>query len=440
MRRVAACVVALLLLPVAAQGDSIVNWENPHVHPLDVTPDGTRLLAVNTADARLEVFDITLAPARHLAPIPVGLEPVSVRARSNTEAWVANHVSDTVSIVDLAASHVVATLTTNDEPADVVFAGVPPRAFVSCSQVNRILVFDPVNLTAPPIAVPIDAEDPRAMAVSPNGATVYVAAFESGNGSTILSGENKAAGFFPPNAVSHPLGPYGGANPPPNAGEGFDPPLNPDNPPPPAVGLIVKKNGAGRWMDDNGGDWTDLVSGLNAALSGRPAGWDLPDHDVAVIDAATLSTGYANRLMNACMALAVNPASGEVAVVGTEALNQVRFEPHLNGRFLRVQLAIFSPGVNPRSIVDLNAHLTYAAPTVPQAQRDLSIGDPRGIVWNAAGTRGYVSGMGSNNVVVIDAAGRRAGKQPTIEVGEGPTGLALDEPRAEQVRGVDLDH
>ena len=36
---------------------SFVNWESPHVHPLDLTPDGTRLLAVNTADARLEVFD-----------------------------------------------------------------------------------------------------------------------------------------------------------------------------------------------------------------------------------------------------------------------------------------------------------------------------------------------------------------------------------------------
>ena len=36
-----------------------------------------------------------------------------------------------------------------------------------------------------------------------------------------------------------------------------------------------------------------------------------------------------------------------------------------------------------------------------QAGRDLSIGDPRAVVWNAAGTRGYVAGMGSNNVIVI---------------------------------------
>jgi len=48
-------------------------------------------------------------------------------------------------------------------------------------------------------------------------------------------------------------------------------------------------------------------------------------------------------------------------------------------------------------------------------------------VWNSGGTLGYVAGMGSNNVVVIDAPGARAGLADTIEVGEGPTGLALDE-------------
>ncbi len=33
--------------------------------------------------------------------VPVGLEPVAVAARSETEVWVVNHLSDSVSIVDL---------------------------------------------------------------------------------------------------------------------------------------------------------------------------------------------------------------------------------------------------------------------------------------------------------------------------------------------------
>jgi len=69
-------------------------------------------------------------------------------------------------------------------------------------------------------------------------------------------------------------------------------------------------------MDDNGGDWTAKVSGADAAASGRPVGWTLLDHDVAVIDSSTLSLRYADGLMNLNMAMAVNPASGEITVVG----------------------------------------------------------------------------------------------------------------------------
>ena len=137
--------VAALALPAAAQ--SFVNFETPHVHPMDMTPDGTTLLLVNTADNRLEVFDVSGAAVLHVDSIPVGLDPVSVRARSDTEAWVANQLSDSVSVVDLPTGRVRATLDTDDEPADVVFAGTTERAFVSFSQANTVMVFDPADLS-----------------------------------------------------------------------------------------------------------------------------------------------------------------------------------------------------------------------------------------------------------------------------------------------------
>jgi hypothetical protein len=156
----------------------------------------------------------------------------------------------------------------------------------------------------------------------------------------------------------------------------------------------------------------------------------MSDHDVAVIDTASLTVTYLDRLMNLCIALAVNPASGFVSVVGTEATNEVRFEPNVKGTFVRSMLALVNPAApGTPGLVDMNGHLTYATPTVPQADRDRSLADPRGIAWNAAGTRAYVTGMGSNNVVVLGANGARAGLAPTIEVGEGPTGIVLDEPR-----------
>jgi YVTN family beta-propeller protein len=418
------------MLVGSATGQSFVNWETPHVHPLEITPDGNTLLAVNTPDNRLEVFDISTGYAIHRFDIPVGLDPVSVRARNNDEIWVANHVSDSVSIVSLGQRSVVATITTDDEPCDIAFAGTPTRAFVSCSQVNRVLVYDPDNLAMAPSVVAIEGEEPRALEVSSDGQTVYVAVFESGNGTTILGGGSTIGGGFPPNVVNHPAGPHGGTNPPPNDGASFTPGINGANPSAPAVGMIVRKNEAGQWMDDNGGNWTDLVSGANANLSGRLPGWDLPDHDVAIIDANSLTDTYATGLMNICMAISVNPGSGNVFVVGTDATNEIRFEPNLNGRFLRVNMASFSPGSPGSStIVDLNDHLTYETSTIDQTERDKSIGDPRGIAWNGAGTIAYISGMGSNNVIVIDAGGQRAGLAPTIAVGEGPTGVQLDESR-----------
>jgi YVTN family beta-propeller protein len=195
------------------------------------------------------------------------------------------------------------------------------------------------------------------------------------------------------------------------------------------VSLIVRKSSAGRWIDDNNGDWTEWVSGTNAVSSGRVVGWDLPDRDLAIIDTTTLQVTYAHRLMNICMAIAVNPVSGQIAVVGTEATNERRFEPVLNGVFLRVNLALVDPVTRTNRIRDLNPHLNYITRTLPQAQRSLSIGDPRGIEWSSDGTRAYVTGMGSRNLVIVDANGNRLNPQP-IELGEGPTGMALDESRA----------
>jgi DNA-binding beta-propeller fold protein YncE len=431
---VPACVLASVAAsaPAAAAQSSFVNWETPHVHPLELTPSGTHLLAVNTPDNRLEVFDLRGAGVVRAFDVPVGLDPVSVRARTDSEAWVVNHVSDSISIVDLSGRNVVRTLATDDEPADVVFTANPARAFVTCSQANSVLVFDLANLSAGPQRIALVGEDPRALGVSADGAKVYAAIFESGNRSTVLGGGLANAGTlaFPPNVVSEPAGPYGGQNPPPNNGASFNPPLNGAAGAPPPVSLIVKKNAAGAWVDDNGTDWTDFVSGANAAASGRPVGWDLADHDVAVIDASTLGVSYAKGLMNLCMALAVHPTSGEMFVLGTDATNEVRFEPVLDGKFLRVQLARVNPA-NPTAptVLDLNPHLTYTASTLPPSERNKSLGDPRGLAWRADGLRGFVTGMGSNNLVVIDAAGQRAGVAPTIEVGEGPTGVVVDDAR-----------
>lgn len=415
--------VSSFLLSTAAHSDTnpsngLVNYESPHVHPIDLTPDKNTLLAVNTAAHRLEIYNVANGAMAYQGFVPVGIDPVSVRARSNNEVWVVNHMSDSVSIIDLNARTVVRTLQTDNEPADVVFAGTTPRAFVSASEANSINVFNLGNLNAAPTRIKIAGEDPRALAVSPDGNTVYAAIFESGNGTTALSGgESVSAG----NVVSRPESPYAGRNPPPNDGNRFSPPINPAIGTPPKTALIVRKDTQNRWKDDNNGDWTNFVSGSLASLSKRQPGWDLPDNDVARINANNLTVSYQKRLMNIVMALAVNPASGQVTAVGTDARNEVRFEPNLNGNFIKVNRATFTPGGN-ATITDLNTHLNYSQATVSEALKQQSIGDPRGIAWNSSGNLALITGMGSNNVIALNANGSRTGR---IEVGEGPTGVVI---------------
>lgn len=316
-------------------------------------------------------------------------------------------------------------------PGDLVFAGSPRRAYVSCSRANVVQVFDPIARSLV-TEIPIAGDRPKALAVSPDGAKVYAAILESGNATTIIAPRfTHIAEVPPPGALSDPDGPYAGQDPPPNAGTAFVPAINPYVEPTsqPKGSLVVRKNAVGQWMDDNAHDWTEFISGPKAASTGRVPGWDMPDRDLAVIDTATHAVSYATGLMNICMATAVNPATGKIAVVGTEALNHVRFEPQLKSVFLRVNVALVDPATLGKTIRDLNPHLDYAVRSVPQNVRDLSLGDPRGLVWNAAGTRGYITGMGSRNLIVIDADGQRVQAAP-VELGEGPTGLALDEARS----------
>ncbi len=424
--RVFASVMAASLALVASSR-AFINFETAPVHPIALSPDGHTLAVCNLPDGRIELFNVSTGVPLPAGNVPVGVDPVSLRFRDTNELWVVNFISSSVNIVDVSRGQVTAVLPTFAGPADVVFAGNPKRAFVSCARSNVVMVFDP-QTRALLASVAIDGEKPKAMAVSPDGSKVYVAIFESGNGSTILGGRLTEVAFPDPSVVDYTNGPYHGQNPPPNNGNTFSPPLNPALTNPPSASHIVKKNSAGRWLDGNGGDWTEFVSGTNAANSGRVPGWNLPDHDLAVIDTTSLSVSYVSGLMNICMDVAVNPVSGLIAMAGTDATNERRFEPNLQSTFLRVNLALIDPVTRTNMIKDLNPHLDYVVRRIPPSEREKSLGDPRGVVWSADGARCYVGGMGSGNLVVLDAKGDRAQAQP-IPLQEGTAGLCLDEAR-----------
>ncbi|MGV3533694.1 MAG: YncE family protein, partial [Chthoniobacteraceae bacterium] len=297
---------AVLITSGAAQ--TFLHFEARHVHPVAVTPDGKRLLALNSTDGRLSVFDIS-NPANPtpvlIAEIPVGVEPVSVRARTNDEVWVVNEVSDSVSVVSLSRGAVIDTLRASDEPADVLFVG--GNAFVSCARSNAVKVFD-ATTRAELATIPLQGLYPRALAASADGATVYVAFQNSGNGTTVLT---------PDQAPAQPA------------------PSNSALPAPPDTGLIVPAT-------DPRVTYTVL------------------DHDVAEIHASTHAVvRYFSGVGTNLFDIAVQPGTGDLWVPNTEARNTVRFEPVLRGHVVdnRVtQITVAAAGSWP---YDLNPDINY---------------------------------------------------------------------------------
>src|SRR5688572_8616535 len=210
MRRVLGA-VPLVLIGLCPAQSAFVNFESGPVHPLRISADGNRLFVCDSAGSRLSVFDLRVPTAPVLlAEIPVGLDPVSVQPRTDDEVWVANLLSDSISIVSLRAGAVVATLQVGDEPSDIVFAG--GLAFVTVATTDEVKVFDAAS-RALVGTVAVAGKDPRALAVSRDGSKVYAVVQRSGNGTTLIRDHIA------------PLPP---------------PPTNPALPPAPRQGIIVR--------------------------------------------------------------------------------------------------------------------------------------------------------------------------------------------------------
>src|SRR5436309_1915469 len=125
---------------IAATLTNFVNFETAPVRPVALGPDGRTLAVCNLPDNRVELFDVSQGVPVPTGSVPVGLDPVAARFASSNELWVVNHISSSISIVDVASRLVVATVETPGGPSDVVFAGNPLRAWISCSRTNAVFV------------------------------------------------------------------------------------------------------------------------------------------------------------------------------------------------------------------------------------------------------------------------------------------------------------
>jgi DNA-binding beta-propeller fold protein YncE len=445
---------------------SFVAFESGHVRPITLSPDGLRLFVVNTPDNTLEIFNVTPGGLSLAGSVSVGMEPVAIAARTNDEIWVVNHLSDSISIVDLSGPVPVVsrTLLVGDEPRDIVFAGTGGnRAFITTAHRGQhrthasiasvfgstnpadprfstpgigradVWVFDALALGTTIGGTPVDvltffSDTPRALAT--DGTTVYVAAFMSGNQSTSI-GETLVPNGFDSGT---PGGGAPGGVPGPNDNAGGDAA--------PETGVIVKFDGA-NWKDAIGRNWDALVP------------FSLPDHDVFSVNANTLAKGTVFSSVGTMLFnMAINPTSGKIYVTNTESPNHVRFEgpgvhggSTVQGRLSESRVTILDPSGGSQDVQHLNSHINYAAlHTDPGAnhaaingQIPHSLATPLQPTISSDGETIYIPAFGSGKIGVFT---RTELEDPAFEtnfdpaaqssdylatMGGGPSGVALDE-------------
>jgi YVTN family beta-propeller protein len=446
-------VLIILIICSHSAYANFVAFESGHVRPLAISPDGNRLFAVNTPDNRLEIFTITNNGLIPEASVPVGMEPVAVAARNNNEVWVVNHLSDSVSVVDVSINppRVVRTLLVGDEPRDIVFAGFgKERAFITTAHRGQNSPYSPVLMPLDPgqstmegigradvwvfdatnlgtslggdelTILSLFTDTPRALTVSADGNTVYAAGFHTGNKTSVVTGGGVCPGGSSASACTIEGVMAPGGLPAPNK--------NNAGITGPEVGLIVKHDGA-NWVDELDRNWNNQVP------------FSLPDTDVFAINVnhtdissglPTVTTAFAS-VGTILYNMIVNPVSGKVYVSNTEANNLTRFEGTRDagdtnstvvGNLHKARITVLDgASVVPRH---LNKHIDYSI--VPA---------PLGMAISITGDTLYLAAFGSSKIGIFNTSDLEddsfvpsSSNHITVS-GGGPTGLILNEPKSE---------
>ncbi len=463
---------------------SFIAFESAPVRP--IARAGKLLLVTNTPDNVLEVFKInSKGMLKAQASIPVGMEPVAVAIRQSKkgpEAWVVNHLSDSISIIDLSRRpyRIKRTLLVGDEPRDIVFAkdkafittahrgqhridpsiaGVvgagDPKLYTASTPRADIWVFKGSNQGRefggkPEKIIELYGDTPRALTVSNDGNSVYAAILNSGNQTTAITESALCNGFDDygiaelwlgtepcqmMDKISSPNGMKGAKIPGGRPGPG----KNKQGEYQPWTGIIVKfDKKSGQWRDAKGRNYSNAVR------------FTLPDRDVFAINANNLQQTKAySHVGTTLFNMAVNPVNGNIYVSNTDAQNHIRFEGSgdfggstVKGNIARSQISVINRRTGKVQARHLNRHIDYEKRPAPASVKKHTIAQPTQMSVSKDGKTLYVIALGSGKVAVYNTADLEDNRQwlnngqgfdPAqaskrhIKVANGPMGLLLNE-------------
>ena len=201
----------------ASGAQSHTLFEAGAVRPIAVLEHGIVAVA-NIPDDRVELFRSHGRGVSHCGSVKVGMRPVAL-SEVGDKLWVVNHLSDSVSVVDIdparCSGRVERTLLVGDEPRDVVSAranngkryafvttahrgqnvtdagGNPRDPELTRPGIGRADVFvyqadrlGPINAEKPVTILTLFTDSPRALAVGQD--KVFAAGFLSGNQTSLV--------------------------------------------------------------------------------------------------------------------------------------------------------------------------------------------------------------------------------------------------------------
>lgn len=443
------------LLPSVHANTDFITFESGPVRPIALSKDGKHLFATNTPDNRLEIFAVTESGLISQGSVLVGLEPVAIAVRNEKEVWVVNHLSDSVSIVDVSLTppRIVRTLLVGDEPRDIVFSA-NDRAFITTARRGQhrthqsiatvpgagdpklstpsipradVWVFDANNLSdelggRPLKIVELFGDTPRALATSPDKSIVYAAIFNSGNLTTSISEGTVCEHGQAPCTIKGQVVP----------GDIMGPKTDKHGDRAPLVGIIVKQDPETKqFFDPRGKDWTQVVK------------FTLPDNDVFAIDAGSLESVNAFKHVGTTLFnMVTNPKTGTLYVANTEANNFGVFEgpgdfggSTVQGHLAETRITVINNnGVQARH---LNKHIDYNLRPAPASVKQHSLSTPLEMVVSQDGKMLAVAAYGSAKIGIFNTDELESNTfDPTVASsgyidipGGGPAGLVLDETR-----------